>query len=320
MDIVCLSSKNLLEKLDSLDTSCFVHSVEMNGVPKGEDGLSLLVKEKDVAYQLSRSLLIRHLLNCPNRSFLKMAIRCDIPPVVRGEVWAKLLGVRAGDCLDFYELNTLAPHSSDRQLDVDIPRCHQYDDLMTSPSAHWKLRRLLKAWLLTHEEYVYWQGCDSLSTPFLLLHFNELPKALICLSQFVNKYLFNFFLKDNSAVIQEHLAVFFHLLSYTDAKYYTTLVGMDFYPELFAIPWFLTCFAHVLPIHKLLYVWDVLLLHDSSFPLFVGLALLRQLRPRIMDSNFNDVILLFSDLPGEEYLRLLDYTNSCRHVDGPCRL
>ncbi|VDK70975.1 unnamed protein product [Cylicostephanus goldi] len=121
--------------------------------------------------------------------------------------------------------------------------------------------------------------------------------ALACFTAFIEKYLNKFFLKDNSAIIQEQLAVFNHLLAFVDAKLYTRLASMDFYPELFAIPWFLTCFAHVLPIHKLFHVWDQLLQRDSSFPLFIGLAILHQLRQTLIEASFNDAILLFSDLP-----------------------
>lgn len=51
------------------------------------------------------------------------------------------------------------------------------------------------------------------------------------------------------------------------------------------------------PIHKILHLWDKLLLGDSSFPLFVGLAILKQLRDSLLTSGFNECILLFSDLP-----------------------
>ena len=36
---------------------------------------------------------------------------------------------------------------------------------------------------------------------------------------------------------------------------------------------------------------------NESFPLCVALAILQQLRPRLLDAEFNDCILLFSDLP-----------------------
>lgn len=56
------------------------------------------------------------------------------------------------------------------------------------------------------------------------------------------------------AIFAEYLAVFNHIMAFVDAKLYTHLSKMDFSPELFAIPWFLTCFAHVLPLHKLFHV------------------------------------------------------------------
>lgn len=51
------------------------------------------------------------------------------------------------------------------------------------------------------------------------------------------------------------------------------------------------------PLHKILHLWDKLLLGDSSFPLMVGLAILKQLRDSLLMSGFNECILLFSDLP-----------------------
>lgn len=80
-----------------------------------------------------------------------------------------------------------------------------------------------------------------------------LATGLACLTRFIDKYLHNFFLKDNSMIIQgtlrdcwtkpkfltsEYLAVFNHLLAYVDSQLYTHLAEMDFIPELFAIPWY----------------------------------------------------------------------------------
>lgn len=44
------------------------------------------------------------------------------------------------------------------QIEVDIPRCHQYDELLSSPQGHAKFRRVLKAWVVSHPDLVYWQG------------------------------------------------------------------------------------------------------------------------------------------------------------------
>jgi hypothetical protein len=41
---------------------------------------------------------------------------------------------------------------------MDVPRCHQYNQLLASSTGHEKLRRLLKAWVAANTKLVYWQG------------------------------------------------------------------------------------------------------------------------------------------------------------------
>jgi TBC domain-containing protein kinase-like protein len=78
----------------------------------------------------------------------------------------------------------------------------------------------------------------------MLLHFPfYVGQAFACLSAFIPKYLHNFFLKDNTAVIQEYLAKFSHLIAFHDPALANHLAGICFIPELFAIPWFLTMFS-----------------------------------------------------------------------------
>ncbi|EPB76748.1 hypothetical protein ANCCEY_04184 [Ancylostoma ceylanicum] len=194
--VVTLPDKNVREKLMSVPSmDIFLQS--FLATPES-------INNYDEDLSASRMRLISHLLNSRFYKLpeLMSSVAPDIPPMRRADVWCALLDVRSSDEWNFFLYNTLAVHVSDRQLDVDIPRCHQYEELMTSPAAHYGLRRLLKAWLVSHPQYVYWQGCDSLAAPFLLLNFNRLPTALACLTAFIKKYLNNFFLKDNSAIIQ----------------------------------------------------------------------------------------------------------------------
>jgi TBC domain-containing protein kinase-like protein len=168
---------------------------------------------------------------------------------------------------------------------------------LASPEAHYKLKRVLKAWVISNPNLVYWQGLDSLCAPFLFLNFNSEEIAYSCLQNFVNKYAAKFFLKDNSAVIHEYLTVFSHLISFHDAELANHFDSIDFRPDLFAIPWFLTMFAHVFPMYKIFHLWDTLLLGSSAFPLCIGVAILKQLRTILINSDFNECILLFSELP-----------------------
>ena len=57
-----------------------------------------------------------------------------MPSSVRAEVWASLLGVNAADAATAYaSVDKDAEGSADRQIEVDIPRCHQYNELLASP-------------------------------------------------------------------------------------------------------------------------------------------------------------------------------------------
>ncbi|XP_037112675.1 TBC domain-containing protein kinase-like protein [Syngnathus acus] len=261
--------------------------------------LPLIIRERDTEYQLLRVILFDRLLKAYpyKKNLVHKEARVDIPPLVRGLAWAALLGIE-GDIQAKYEsIDKDTPIPTDRQIEVDIPRCHQYDELLSSPQGHIKFRRLLKAWVVSHPDLVYWQGLDSLCAPFLYLNFNNEALAYACMSAFIPKYLYNFFLKDNSHVIQEYLTVFSQMIAFHDPELSNHLNDIGFIPDLYAIPWFLTMFTHVFPLHKIFHLWDTLLLGNSSFPLCIGMAILQQLRDRLLANGFNECILLFSDLP-----------------------
>lgn len=223
----------------------------------------LNIRESDTEYQFHRIVIFsRFLATLPYKKYdLYKECVIDIPPIYRALSWAALLDCDKIELISKYEqINKEIVTQTDRQIDVDIPRCHQYDPLMASPSAHHKLKRVLKAWVLSQPNLVYWQGLDSLCAPFLYLNFNNEALAYGCLKNFVNKYAANFFLKDNSAVIQEYLAVFNHLIAFNDAELADHFEEIEFRPDLYAIPWFLTMFSHVFPLYKIFHLWDTLLL------------------------------------------------------------
>ena len=269
----------------------------------------IVIKEADFAYQCERIVLFKRLLSgCPYLTDqLKREASIDIPPYYRAQTWAILLNVSQSKSKQLYEtIDKTTISATDRQISVDIPRCHQYNELMASPQGHQKLARILKAWLNHHaSEYVYWQGLDSLAAPFLLLNFENEAMAFTCFNAFIDKYLKGFFKKDNQLIVQQYLGMFSDLLSYHDAALADHLEKLGFLPNLYAIPWFLTMFTHVLPLHKVLHVWDCLLLGDERFPLCIGLAILSQLRQELMAFNFNDCIVAFSDLPEIEIERCI---------------
>lgn len=180
--IVILSLANLTDRLANVKKQAYfplIHSPKF-AVNYGAEmeKLPLIIRERDTEYQFHRVILFSRLLKgYPyTRDLIVAEAQKDIPPLLRGHIWACLLGVI--DNNSYPHIDKTTPTSTDRQIDVDIPRCHQYDELLSSPAGHRKLKRLLKAWVTSHPQYVYWQGLDSLTAPFLYLNFNNEGKIL----------------------------------------------------------------------------------------------------------------------------------------------
>ncbi|XP_078369645.1 TBC domain-containing protein kinase-like protein isoform X2 [Oculina patagonica] len=310
--IVPASMTQLRERLQHVDPSAYFPLIEEDDPSSryallDTADLPLTIRETTVDYQFHRIVLFQRLLEgYPyTRDRIVREARIDIPPLLRGKIWAALLGVQ-GDVQGTYDaIDKESFTQTDRQIEVDIPRCHQYDELLSSPTAHQKFKRILKAWVVRHTDLVYWQGLDSLCAPFLSLNFNDEALAYASLAAYIPKYLYHFFLKDNSAIIQEYLAVFSQLIAFHDPELFNHLHDTGFIPELYAIPWFLTMFCHVFPLKKIFHLWDTLLLGNSSYPLCIGVAILEQLRDQLLSFGFNECILLFSDMPGVDIDRVV---------------
>ncbi|KAF8985817.1 hypothetical protein BGZ46_001785 [Entomortierella lignicola] len=257
----------------------------------------LAIREKDLGYQYQRlSMFTDLLLQYPaSRAEILHHSKIDIPPLIRGKVWAAILGV-VGDYQEVYDgFDKYTEKPTDRQIELDVPRCHQYNQLMFSPAGHEKMKRLLKCWIEANENQVYWQGLDSCCAPFLTLNFNDEALAFGCIQLFLPKFLKDMFLHDNSQVIHEYLAVFRHLLSYHDPELSSHLDHIRFVPQLYAISWFMTLFTHIFPLDKIYHLWDKILVGPSSLSLFVGIAILQQFRQELLRSEFNEAIGIFSD-------------------------
>ncbi|GAB5570586.1 TBC domain-containing protein kinase-like protein isoform X1 [Prionailurus iriomotensis] len=205
--------------------------------------LPLIIRERDTEYQLNRIILFDRLLKAYpyKKNQIWKEARVDIPPLMRGLTWAALLGVEGAIHAKYDAIDKDTPIPTDRQIEVDIPRCHQYDELLSSPEGHAKFRRVLKAWVVSHPDLVYWQAL--------------------------------------------YLTVFSQMIAFHDPELSNHLNEIGFIPD------------NVFPLHKIFHLWDTLLLGNSSFPFCIGVAILQQLRDRLLANGFNECILLFSDLP-----------------------
>jgi TBC domain-containing protein kinase-like protein len=271
-------------------------------------GLSVL--DKDVIFQYGRIKLFERLLNQYPSSwdeFIKEA-RLHIPSYLRGKIWAAALGI-IGDSRILYNslcekndlrCNDIHDNSNlelERQLDADIPRCHQYNDLLSSDIGRNKLKQVIKCWNIAESgNLVYWQGLDSVCAPFVALNFNEEEIAFSCLLKFIRKYMHGLFKLDNTFYIQSYLISMSHIIAFHDPELGSYLNKMGLTPNIYAIPWFMTMFTHVFPLDKIYMLWDKILTNSPSFPLFIGSAIVTQLHSELLSGDFDECVLLLSEL------------------------
>lgn len=102
-----------------------------------------------------------------------------------------------------------------------------------------------------------------------------------------------------------------------DLSFSLTLVFSHFVKSPLCCVYFCTRHTDVFPLHKIFHLWDTLLLGNSSFPFCIGVAILQQLRDRLLANGFNECILLFSDLPGEN---MSWYSHLCKYYVFPLSL
>ena len=90
--------------------------------------LPLAIRTADLDYQFERmNLFVRILRGYPyTRPLMHVEASKDIPPILRGKIWAAILEVPVGIHDIYNGIDKETTGSTDHQLAVDIPRCHQY--------------------------------------------------------------------------------------------------------------------------------------------------------------------------------------------------
>ncbi|KAL2914635.1 hypothetical protein HK105_205773 [Polyrhizophydium stewartii] len=272
--------------------------------------LSLAAREADLSYQYFRTRsMYRLLCKYPSSaSLIRHEAVSDIPPLLRGRIWAALLQVR-GDTDALY-----AAFDKDTEADTD----RQYNELLSSPVGHAKLKRILKAWIECERgRHVYWQGLDSMCAPFLALNFDDEALAFASMRSFISSFCQGFFVHDNSKLMREFMLAFRYILSFHDPELSSHLHSIGLGPELFAISWFMTLYAHVFPLDKIFHLWDLFLVGPQFMFIFVGVSILQQHRDQLLESDFNQAMMLFSEMPAVNVEQCIIYSIQAAKITPP---
>eukprot|EP00759_Apiculatamorpha_spiralis_P044813 PhF_6_TR41673/c1_g1_i1/m.63186/K17544/TBCK; TBC domain-containing protein kinase-like protein len=220
-------------------------------------------------------------------------------PLFRGELWAAILGVAPFGILEaqyksYISANTSRTSMCERQIQLDIPRCHQYHPMLGSAEGHRKLFDVLRSWVL-HEKgkLTYWQGLDSMAATLLQHSAHNEWIAFGSLVAIVNLFVPNLFNHDEMA---KCTLLYNKLLGYHDPELRTHLEDVEYRPELYVLPWFLTLFSHVLPLSTVNHMWDAMLLGPVNFIIMLAVSVVHQNRDRFLRMDFNQIILQFGEM------------------------
>uniref|UniRef100_A0A7S2R873 Rab-GAP TBC domain-containing protein n=1 Tax=Mucochytrium quahogii TaxID=96639 RepID=A0A7S2R873_9STRA len=196
-------------------------------------------------------------------------------------------------------------HQIDRQLLQDVPRCHQYHLLMRCTESRSTLRNVLKTWTLANPGSEYWQGLDSIAAAVVCIFNGNEPTIFAVFNKIIQTYLpgmFSSIKNKNSKLLHARLCVLEQLLAFHDPQLGLHLKDLGVKPDLYAIPWVLTLFSHVLPLPILCKLWDYLFLEApedrGATILFFSVSVLVQLRKTLFQlDDFGTCVGFLTRLP-----------------------
>ncbi|KAL5106163.1 TBC domain-containing protein kinase-like protein [Taenia crassiceps] len=286
----------------------------------------VLVKQADVEYQVMRVCLFRRLLaGMPSTATrLLLEARFDIPPFLRTEVWAALLGVESGyqddtsrrkvEAALSIAISASSSHSrippegaglSNQvmgQIGVDLPRCHAYDLLIGSPLGQERLRSVLVAALLANgDRFEYTQGMDSLAAVFTRLFFPAPEVATHCLSNLLTSpRLVGFFSRRRFTTgLQAYFVLLLRLLAFHVPAVAAHFARLGVPLTGLTAGWIYTLFAHSMPLDRVEILWDSLLAASPSLPMLVYVSIFHQVNQqcRLLSLNQESICTLLSNFP-----------------------
>ncbi|GBG25242.1 TBC domain-containing protein kinase-like protein [Hondaea fermentalgiana] len=193
-------------------------------------------------------------------------------------------------------------HEVDNQLQQDVPRCHQYHPVLRSGELREQVRRVLKAWVVSHPQGAYWQGMDSIAAALCALYPGDEAVSFAAFDRLVAQHLPGLFLRSkarNTRRIHSRLSAVEQMLAFHDPQLAAHLRSLGVESEHFALPWVLTMFAHVLPVGAIWRMWDFCLARAPGRGLvLLSVAVLVELRDVLLSyHDFGDAVGFLTRLP-----------------------
>ena len=248
---------------------------------------------------LRKNFFVRSVLSKINKSSRQKEntttlIRQGIPPVMRGTIWELCCGSRRkchltaqNNGLGYAALVTKAMNhlneTTKGEIERDIHRTKLKGSRMfANKTGHKKLRRILYAFAIRNVDIGYCQAMNFIAAVFLI-HMSE-EAAFWSLTSVVEDLVPDYY--SNTMIgIRRDSQVFARYLKLKLPMLHAHFLQINLMYEPLIMNWFLQLFVNTLPFHTTLRVWDVFL-HEGVKVLFrVGVAIMKELEPKLLATN-----------------------------------
>jgi len=233
-----------------------------------------------------------------------------IPSLLRPKVWPILLGVvsnnsnigaRADVRLCEEIRDTKRDLKTQRIIEADVDRTRQIIPYFRRKSVKSLMNRLL-TFYCKRRSLEYTQGLHELCAPFVWMYrtnekeeeeeekendtFENEATMFKCFYAFVTNFLPTMFSGKDFSLLNASLRFYELLLQYHDPKLSNLLLQYGLRSQLYATPWFVTLFAHTLPLKHIYSVWDMYIIEGSPFVHhFVSVSLLQSQSHSLMSAE-----------------------------------
>lgn len=142
----------------------------------------------------------------------------------------------------------------------------------------------------------YKQGLNEIFGSFLILFPLDLSTVYNVSTNFINKFLTNYYVDSTIYSLKSTFKLINILLKYHDPFLYERLEDLQIFPELYCTSWILTYFSSKLRLDLLYKLWDLVIRHgDETFLLFFIVSVLMYYKTEILNTDQVMTLHFFSN-------------------------
>ncbi|CAG9327272.1 unnamed protein product [Blepharisma stoltei] len=229
----------------------------------------------------------------PKYKILKQRCRKGIPSNVRGRVWFMLCkGLEVQNSYPHHLYFRLCNREEDPpcMLDItkDVSRTFPEHFLFVRQGGQQSLTNILRAYAFLDPEIGYCQGMAYIVGVFLM-HVDE-ESAFWMLVSFMYNYQMRGYYMQGMAKVYQSLYKANYLLKLHEPALWKKFAKSEFYPQIYAMQWFMTLFTFSFNIDTVLRIWDCFLLEGPKILFRVFLSFFKLHKNDLINLSFENLL------------------------------